>query len=172
MTTSPQERSRVFIGIMAAWIASGAFILLGAPLFGSLVFPEISAAFEALALALMLAALPFFAGIANAARLRHFTSNIDGSAPAAGSSLDLGLRFVTNTAEQLILFSIAGFCAATFASSQAVTFLPVMGLWFIIARTAFFIGYRINPLSRAFGFAATFHPTIVLGAYALIAALM
>ncbi|MEO9462528.1 MAG: hypothetical protein ABJ242_07325 [Marinomonas sp.] len=171
MATSHQDRWLVLAGIAAAWLASIVFIYFGAAPFASTVFPADSTAFEALAFALLLGVLPLFAGIGNAARLRHFTSNIDGSAPVSGSALDVTLRFVTNTAEQLILFSIASFGAATFAPTEAAICLPVMGLWFVIARTAFFIGYRITPLARAFGFAATFHPIIALGGYALFSAL-
>lgn len=170
MATLHQDRRIVFLGIVAAWLGSGIFIYFGQPLLASAGFADDFTPEEALAFALMLAALPLFAGIASAARLRHFESNIDGSTPVAGSSLDLTLRFNTNTLEQLVLFFIASLCAAIFVPSAATSFLPIMGLWFIIARAAFFIGYRINPLARAFGFAATFHPTIILGAYALIAA--
>lgn len=78
--------------------------------------------------------------------------------------MDLSLRYITNTTEQLLLFSIA---AAILAPDTATTLLPVMGVWFLLAGAASFVGYRIHPLARAAGFAATFHSTIALLLHAL-----
>ena len=72
-------------------------------------------------------------------RTRHFFSNIDGSQPDNGSSLDLTTRFVTNNVEQLVLFGMAVACFALIDPNQAAVVLPVMGLWFAIARGCFIL---------------------------------
>ncbi len=46
-----------------------------------------------------------------------------------------------------------------------------LGIGFAVARLAFWIGYHISPPLRAFGFAATFYPTIIALVWALIARL-
>ena len=40
--------------------------------------------------------------------------------------------------------------------------LPVLVGLFVVGRVAFWIGYHQSPLSRAFGFATTFYPTVVV----------
>ena len=86
-------------------------------------------------------------------------------APCRGSTLDLTLRYVTNTTEQVVLFVLAAACLALVDAGQASVVLPVLGLWFAVARAMFFFGYRFNPIARSVGFAATFHPTIDLFCY-------
>ncbi len=171
MPSTGQERWLVFAGIAAAWIASIAFIRTGVMLLETTSFVGQWSPFRALSFALLCASLPLVAGIGWAARSRHFKSNIDGSAPMPGSPLDLILRFITNTVEQLILFCIACLGAATFAPTLSIKLLPVMGCWFIVARAAFFAGYRFHPLARAFGFASTFHPSVALIGFAVVCAL-
>lgn len=162
MRTTAKQRRIVFVGIVTAWLVSGAYILLGYRAvvhFG--LFAGWSAA-QSAALSATLASIALIAGIGWAARTRQFVGNIDGSVPAVGSALDITLRYVTNTTEQLILFVIAVACMAWVAPETSVSLLPVMGSWFLLARAMFYFGYRVRPLARAVGFAGTFHPTIAL----------
>jgi uncharacterized membrane protein YecN with MAPEG domain len=160
LETAKQDRIKVVFGILTAWTLSLAFVFLG------LAFRSPAAnnwtPWQASAFAMTIAAIALVAGIGWAARTRHFVSNIDGSAPAAGTELDLILRYVTNTTEQLVLFCVANFAAAALAPDLAQRFLPILGVWFLLARIIFYIGYRFHPLARSVGFAATFHPTIAL----------
>jgi uncharacterized membrane protein YecN with MAPEG domain len=116
----------------------------------------------------ILASLPLIAGIAAAAKTRHLGNNIDGSVPELGSVLDIILRYVSNTTEQTVLFILACYCLKIMAPMISVKMLPILGSWFVIARLIFYIGYRINPLARSVGFAATFHMTIAMFLYVLI----
>jgi MAPEG family len=159
------QKMQVFGGIGFAWVISVAFIAIGFRLFESRKFFTNLTAADAAALAVSTASLTLIAGIAWAARTRHFVSNIDGSRPEPGSALDLTLRYVSNTTEQLVLFSLACFSMAAIDETISIRLLPVMGVWFLIARVMFFAGYRINPVWRSVGFAATFHPTITLFAF-------
>jgi hypothetical protein len=40
--------------------------------------------------------------------------------------------------------------------------IPILVAWWMIARALFWIGYHRDPLHRAIGFAATFHPTVAV----------
>jgi hypothetical protein len=167
MPNTPQQKVQVFAGIVTAWVLSGFFIVLGIRLFSgsSYAFQSPKAA---LAFSLATASIALLAGIGWASRTRHFVSNIDGSRPDAGSELDLTLRYVTNTTEQLLLFALACICIFQVDEATATSVLPVMAIWFLIARALFYFGYKITPVARSVGFAATFHPTIVLFAYVLM----
>ncbi len=162
MTTTPQDRRAVFIGILCAWVLSAAFIGLGVSIGSQSGVMRDWTVFKALGFAVSLSGVPLVLGIAWAAQTRHFVSNVDGSRPATGSRLDILLRYVWNTTEQAVLFLIAAIGFGQAFPEFAPVFLPVMGCWFVIARLAFLFGYFFNPLARAFGFAATFHPTIAL----------
>ncbi|WP_299645817.1 hypothetical protein [uncultured Jannaschia sp.] len=160
------QRRAVRLGIFAAWVVSAAFIAAGV-LFQARTGAFFGTPARAAAFALSMAGLALVAGIGLAAAIRHFLGPIDGGGPAAGTRLDLTLRYVTNTTEQTLAFSLAGVACLFADESLAQRLLPVMGVWFVIARAAFFLGYRIRPVLRAFGFAATFHPTIALLAVVL-----
>lgn len=124
-------------------------------------------ALQSLALAQGIAALSLIASVAWAAFLRFFVSDIDGSRPKDGSALDLALRCVTNTTEQLLIFVIAATCIFASSPMLAPSFLPAVAIWFIFARILFFVGYYSHPLARSVGFAATFYPSLAMMAYGL-----
>ena len=169
---SSAEKIAVLKGISFSWILALAFIAFG---YKGLRHAKIADSWstpQALGFALACAAWTLIFGIGWAARTRYFSSNIDGTAPDEGSALDITLRYIRNTSEQALIFALAATAFAAASPIVATTLLPVMGVWFIIARGLFWIGYRSSPLRRATGFAATFHPTIALllaATYKLIA---
>lgn len=86
---------------------------------------------------------------------------IDGQPHAVGSAAEIDQRVLTNTVEQTVLAAcIWAFALTCFGPEVIVAF----GIGFLIARLVFWIGYHISPPLRAFGFAATFYPTVLLGA--------
>lgn len=168
LPTSSRERKAVFGGILLAWFLSSGFYYGAWVFLGKL---EITSSWEraqAGAFAAILASISLIVGIGWAAQTRHFKSNIDGSMPKSGSSLDLTLRFVRNTQEQLILFFVACVAALVFIPQNATILLPIAGVWFLLARAMFAVGYALHPLARSVGFAGTFHPTIAIIFYALM----
>lgn len=159
---SRAEKLTVFKGIVLAWILSGAFIRIGYKFFPEWEVLDFDSSTHALGFALACGALSLILGVGWGARSRHMISNIDGSAPEPGSQLDITLRYNKNTAEQLLIFALAAFAFASAYPEISRALLPVMGIWFLIARALFWWGYHKHPLKRATGFAATFHPTIIL----------
>lgn len=167
MATRSVQRRQVAGGIFVAWGLSGAFIGFGIWI-SNLTGPLFQTPNDAVGFTIVVVALPLIFGIGWAARTRHFISNIDGSRPAEGSALDLTLRYVTNTVEQVVLFGMTAGCLALIDPNHAVVVLPVMGLWFAVARALFYFGYRRTPIARSVSFAATFHPTVGLFVYCVI----
>jgi hypothetical protein len=167
MTPTKTQKSQVVVGILVAWALSAVFIVSGVKIcvHFDILFDTPT---EATAFAIATAAVALILGIGLAAKTRHFVSNIDGSPPIAGSTLDLTLRYVTNTTEQLVLFTIACLCVFYVDENVATKLLPVIGIWFLVARALFWVGYRITPLARSVGFAATFHPTIALFVFVFV----
>ena len=170
MNTPPtsQEKGVVLKGIITAWILSIIFVGSGYLAAQKFQFFQDWALYKTVAFAGLCSGLALAAGIGWAARIRHLISNIDGSSPQPNSALDITLRYISNTVEQSVLFVIS--CAAFGVTFPEISryLLPVMSLWFLIARSLFWIGYVRSPLKRATGFAATFHPTLVLLFAALI----
>lgn len=167
MLISKGDRLAVLAGTLGAWVLSLSFVWLGVLITDRAgVFNDWSAV-QAAAFALLMAGLTLAVGIGWAAGMRYFVSNIDGSRPETGSALDIALRYVSNTTEQLVLFSVACAGVTVAAPEVAQKLLPVLGCWFVLARIAFLFGYLHSPLARSVGFAATFHPTLVTVIYAL-----
>lgn len=95
--------------------------------------------------------------------LRRFFDDdlIDGSAFIPGSPSNIDQRVLANTCEQIVLaMALWPFVLLTLGG-LTVLFLAV---GFALARIAYWAGYHMSPLLRAFGFGATFFPT-VLGAF-------
>lgn len=155
----------VIRGMLIGWSLSAAFIGAG---YFFVAPPFRSGDPRALAVALALPALALAATIGLVAAGRYSGPHIDGSKPPPDSGLDLKLRFLTNTAEQTLLFALAALAFWFAAPSIAFRLLPVMSVWFCMARVLFCIGYTLRPSWRAPGFAATFHPVAVLLVAALI----
>lgn len=168
MLSTRSQRRKVLVGIALSWVLSGAFIGTGYQVCRDGDFFSEWTASEAAIFAVSTASISLIAGIGWAARTRLFVSNIDGSQPEAGSALDLTLRYVANTTEQLVLFTVGCQSLAIIDQEIATALLPVMGIWFVVARIVFFAGYRISPNWRSIGFAATFHPTIALFALVFV----
>lgn len=106
-------------------------------------------------------------GIGNVARQRFFSETaIDGSNPVASSSIDINCRYVQNSSEQCLLAFIGHLALAAVVPAGDLAVIPVLVALFVIARICFWAGYHRDPVSRAFGFAATFYPTLAV--YAVV----
>jgi hypothetical protein len=76
-------------------------------------------------------------------------------------------RVVDNTLQQFTLFFVATTALCVNASSSQMRLIPAATFAFIVARMAFWIGYRIDPLYRAFGMGGTGYLNVGLLAFAL-----
>lgn len=148
---------------MAAGLAWGIVLLWGAARFAQVpvfaLLPTIMTAF--LAPGLVMAAM-----VGRLAQ-RRFADDaiIDGQ--ALGGAAEIDARVLCNTGEQVILALCIWPAAAVILGDVGPGVILGLGIGFAIARLAFWGGYHLSPPLRAFGFAATFYPTVLVGLWAL-----
>jgi len=123
------------------------------------LFPTIMTAFLAPGLVMM-------AMIGCLAQRRFFDDEIiDGEALSGAAEIDQ--RVLRNTGEQLVLALCIWPAAAVLLTGAGPGVIVCLGLGFVVARLAFWVGYHISPPLRAFGFAATFYPTVLVAIWGL-----
>jgi uncharacterized MAPEG superfamily protein len=113
------------------------------------------------------ASLPLVAAIGAVGNARAMSDAIDPTLGKESQAIIVTGRVVDNTLQQYVLF-----CAATLALSvnlkpAQLHVIAAAAIVFVAARLSFWIGYRLDPLYRAFGFAATFYLNLGLLAAAL-----
>ncbi|RVT86989.1 MAPEG family protein [Rhodobacteraceae bacterium CCMM004] len=157
------KRRGIALGMAAGAVWAVALVWLGVAVVDIPVFllaPSLAFAF--LGPGLVLAAL-----IARFAARRFFDDAlIDGAAPPPGSAAEVDLRVLRNTAEQLLLALCLWPPTAWLLVGDGPGVAVTLGVGFVVARAAFWIGYRTMPPLRAFGFAATFYPTLAAALWA------
>ncbi len=161
----------VAIGMASALLMAVTCLTLAAIFGEARIAPSTSIEFrlELLAAALMAPAASLFVCIARLAKHRFFTpEDINGSALTEGTSRAKLLQaLLQNTLEQVALALPVYFaCSFTFPS-QLLGLIPTAAAMFLVGRVLFYVGYAGGAPSRAFGFAFTFYPTILLGCVAV-----
>jgi hypothetical protein len=113
------------------------------------------------------AALPLFAMIAAIGNGRATSAAIDPTLGLESREMIVNGRVADNTLQQFALFLAGSLGLAASLPLQHMTALGAAAIVFVVARMAFWVGYRIHPLYRAFGFAATAYLNLGLLAAAL-----
>ena len=109
-----------------------------------------------------LAAAPLFFAIMAVGNARFKSDAIDPTAGKESRTMIINGRVADNTLQQLALFAAASFAVAASASGEELSVVAAGSIVFVVARVAFWIGYRINPLYRAAGMAATSYLNVLL----------
>lgn len=99
-----------------------------------------------------------------AARRFFDDDTIDGAPFAVASRAEVDQRVLTNTMEQMVLALLIWPFVSTVLGAVTVI---VLGLSMGIARLLFWVGYHLSPPLRAFGFAASFYPTVLAALWSL-----
>ncbi|ESS71527.1 hypothetical protein MGMO_97c00050 [Methyloglobulus morosus KoM1] len=105
----------------------------------------------------LVAALPLFIGIVTVGNNRFLSEAIDPLRHAEDRATVINGRFVDNTLQQNFLFLVGTLALSTFLEAASMKLMIALTLVFVLARIAFWIGYRIDPLYRAPGMAATIY---------------
>jgi len=94
--------------------------------------------------------------------MRRFGSEAlaDGGSPPTGTPADIDARVLRNTIEQVILALCLWPAIGFLAADDGPGLLVALGVAFPFTRLAYWVGYRISPDLRLFGFAATFYATL------------
>lgn len=109
--------------------------------------------------------LTLLAGVQAAARRGFYPEAIDGTRAPANHALEINLRYNTNTVEQLLLAAIAWAALAVTLPVRDLHAIPLLAILFVAGRAAFWIGYLIHPMGRAFGMTLTAIPTLLAYAW-------
>lgn len=113
------------------------------------------------------AILPLVIGIITVGNNRFFSEAIDPTRKKEDLVTQINGRFVDNTLQQTLLFVVATLALSANLTAAGMRVIPAATIVFIVARIAFWIGYRIHPLYRAFGMAATGYLNLGLIGYAI-----
>lgn len=114
---------------------------------------------ERIALVLKLLVLPagFLLVVVHVVALtRLITGAIDPLTDDASAWRRVDMRVLGNTVEQTLIFMPLLLAAAMMVRADETPWLIALPVAFVLARVAFWIGYRIGPMGRAPGMAAGF----------------
>jgi hypothetical protein len=150
-------------GIVAALFFSFSYILVGA-LYFPFSMPVIESITDKLIFAwecALFAVMPLAGGlVAVMVRTLLRPATLDGEPVLDGSRLDIHMRFVRDTASNLLLFLPVLFNLAIVLDGELMRIVPVFTSWFILARLHYWMAYIISPPHRIFGTAATVAPSL------------
>jgi hypothetical protein len=114
-----------------------------------------------------IAAAPLFFAIVAVGNRRFLTEAIDPLLGKESPAMIVNGRVVDNNVQQYLLFVVAAFAVAAAADGPQLGLVSAASLLFIVFRFAFWIGYRIHPLYRAFGMSSTAYLNVLLFAAAI-----
>lgn len=147
--------------IVAAGASTGILAMLVAMYLLSPAMPALDAAADAgerLAFAgkwLIIAALPLFLAVASVGNSRFLGEAIDPTAGKEAGPMIVDGRVADNTTQQLILFTCGLLGLSASLRGDQLGMVSAAATIFLVARLLFWVGYRINPLYRAFGMSST-----------------
>ena len=102
-----------------------------------------------------IAALPLFLMLAAVGNARFKSAAIDPTRGAEDRATIVNGRVADNTTQQFVLFLAGSLGLAASLPPELMGIILAAAIVFVVARLCFWIGYRIDPLYRAFGFAST-----------------
>jgi len=112
------------------------------------------------------AVLPLLFGIIAVGNGRFLSEAIDPTLHKESAAMEINGRVVDNTLQQFLVYLVGTLALATGLTADQMRAIPAVAIVFVVARIAFWIGYRIHPLYRAFGFAATIYLNLGILAFA------
>lgn len=105
-------------------------------------------------------ALIFLAMVVTVGNARFASEAIDPTLGKESQKMIVDGRVADNTLQQLVLFLVGMFGLAVTLPLHRLSIVAAVSITFVIVRIAFWIGYRIKPVYRAFGFASTAYMNI------------
>ena len=101
------------------------------------------------------ALLPFFVMLVTVGNARFRSDAIDPTRHAESRSLEIDGRVADNTLQQNFVFAVVSLALSTIVAAHHLQVVWACTIVFVIARCVFWVGYRMDPLYRAPGMAAT-----------------
>jgi hypothetical protein len=159
--------------IVAVGAASGVLLMVASVwlLSNALPPPAIADTLgERLAYALranIVAVVPLFIMFITIGNSRFLSEAIDPTRRAESPSMEIDGRVADNTFQQNFVFVIASLAVSTTVQLNHLQVVWACTIVFVVARAAFWLGYRINPLYRAPGMSATAYMNLGMILYVL-----
>lgn len=167
MVLNPQQRrAGLFefgVGVPINALLAVVLYLWALPDFGSMDAP-----LERIVFTLKCNALPaatMLAGLLAVALGRGTSRAIDPLAGAESRTLQINLRYLTNTHEQLTLFFVSSLVLSVFLDSATIRLVAVAAVLFFVNRLVFWLGYLRDPVLRGAGLSGTLYPILAMVAY-------
>jgi hypothetical protein len=113
------------------------------------------------------AVIPLLTAIMFVGNNRFLSEAIDPTLQKEDAATQINGRVVENTLQQFVLFLVATTALSVNLTTAQMRVIPAAAIIFVAARAAFGVGYRIHPLYRAFGMAATGYLNVGLLGFAL-----
>lgn len=110
----------------------------------------------------VVAALPFFFMVAAVGNARFTSEAIDPTLGKESKAMIVDGRVADNTLQQLVLFLVGLLALSVTLPIQRLGIVAACAITFVIVRIAFWLGYRIKPVYRAFGFASTAYMNLAM----------
>lgn len=146
--------------ILAVWILT---LALPAPRIQDAMGPRLAYALGANVFALV----PFFVMLITVGNSRFLSDAIDPTRHAESPSMEIDGRVADNTLQQGFVFAVASLALSTLVPLAQLQVVWACAIWFVIARSVFWLGYRINPLYRAPGMSGTAYMNLFIILYVL-----
>jgi hypothetical protein len=119
----------------------------------------------------IVAVVPLFIMFITIGNSRFLSEAIDPTRNAESRSMNIDGRVADNTFQQNFVFAIASLAVSTIVEVNNLQVVWACTIVFVVARSVFWIGYRINPLYRAPGMSATAYMNLGMILYVLFRAI-
>jgi hypothetical protein len=152
-----RQEQKIVAGGAASGVAAmalGVWMLTGTlpvPLLDDTLAERLAYALSANVVAL----LPFFVMLVTVGNARFRSDAIDPTRRAESRSLEIDCRVADNTLQQNFVFAVTSMALSTIVALEHLQVVWACAIVFVIARCVFWVGYRMDPLYRAPGMAAT-----------------
>jgi hypothetical protein len=115
----------------------------------------------------VVALVPFFIMLIAVGNSRFLSEAIDPTRRAESRSMEIDGRVADNTLQQNFVFAVASLALGTVVPLHYLQVVWACAIVFVFARVVFWLGYRLNPLYRAPGMAATAYMNLGMILYLL-----
>ena len=105
----------------------------------------------------VVAVLPLLAMIVAVGNARALSEAIDPTLGKESPTMEINGRVLDNTLQQFVLFLVGILALSVSLPLERLSIVGAATITFVVMRLAFWGGYRIKPVYRAFGFASTFY---------------
>jgi hypothetical protein len=152
--------SGVALMALSVWALAG---LLPPPRIADTMAGRLAYALQANIVALV----PLFVMLIVIGNARFLSDAIDPTRGAESRRMEVDGRVADNTLQQNFVFALATLALSTIVPLQQLQVVWACVMVYVVARCAFWLGYRVNPLYRAPGMSATAYMNLGMILYVL-----